>query len=124
MIVHGKRSGIEHFVKIIVWAGRDKGGKRVLKNICLDVDKSNHAAKDCASAIKMSVKKPKITGLDILSITFHAITGNSGGGGVVQHIHPLLKMNKTTSKESKRLNCQCHALRKAFENACINTFGK
>ena len=27
MVDHGKRSGIEHFVKIIIWAGRDSDGK-------------------------------------------------------------------------------------------------
>ena len=35
MVDHGKRSGSEHYVKIIVWAGRDKDRKRVLKNFCL-----------------------------------------------------------------------------------------
>jgi hypothetical protein len=83
MVDHGKRSGIEHFVKIILWAGRDSNDKQVIKNFCLDVDNSNHAAKDCASAIKISVEKLKIAGLDMTNIQFHAITGNSGGGGAV-----------------------------------------
>ena len=79
---------------------------------------------DCASAINVTIKKLKIAGLNMSNITFHAITGDSGGGSAVQHIHPALKQIKVMSKDSKKLNCQCHALSKAFENACIKTFGK
>ena len=77
MVDHGKRSGIEHFVKIIFWAGRDDDGNRVIKNFCLDVDKSSHGSKDCASAIAMSIKKLKVAGLDTSNVEFHAITGDS-----------------------------------------------
>ena len=45
MVDHGKRSGIEHFVKIIMWAGRDKDGNRVIKFFCLDVDRSSHSSR-------------------------------------------------------------------------------
>ena len=61
MVDHGKRSGIEHFVKIISWAGQDENGNKVIKNFCLDVDKSNHSAKDCAEAISMSIKRLRAT---------------------------------------------------------------
>ena len=71
MVDHGKRGGIEHFVKIILWTGHDSNGKWVIKIFCLEVDKSNHATKDCASAIKISVKKLKIAGLD--AIKWHCL---------------------------------------------------
>ena len=57
----------DNVVKIIVWAGRDKEGERVLKNYCLDDDKNNHTTKYSASTIKMPVKKPTIVGLGISS---------------------------------------------------------
>ena len=31
MVDHGKRSGIEHFVKMLVWAGLDDQGNKILK---------------------------------------------------------------------------------------------
>ena len=123
MVDHGKRSGIEHFVKILVWAGLDQHGNRVIKYFCLDVDKSSHSAKDCADAIKLSVKKLYMAGLPT-SIEIISITGDTGGGGAVQHIHPPLIANKTMLKESKKFNCQCHGLSRSLQNACEATFGK
>ena len=73
MVDHGNQSGIEHFVKILLWAGWDSNGKRVIKNFCLNVDKSNHAVKDYASAIKISVKNLNIAGLDMTNIRFHEL---------------------------------------------------
>ena len=124
MVNRGKRSGIEHFVKIMIWAGRDKDGNRVLKYFCLDVDKSNHLAKYCAEAIKMTIKRLKVASLDTSSIVFHAITGDTGGGGAVQHIHPPLKENATMRSTSKKVNFQCHALSRSLQNACEATLGK
>ena len=63
MVDHGKRSGIEHFVKMLCWAGLDEQGNAVVKYFCLDINRSNHAAKDCAAAIKMSINKLEIAGL-------------------------------------------------------------
>ena len=73
--------------------GRDENGKRVIKYFCLDVDKSSHSAKDCADAISVSMKKLRVAGLEIHTFEFHAITGDTGGGGTVQHIHPPLVEN-------------------------------
>ena len=122
MVDHGKRSGIEHFVKILVWAGLDQHGNRVIKYFCLDVDKSSHSAKDCADAIKLSVKKLYMAGLPT-SIEIISITGDTGGGGAVQHIYLPLIVNKTMIKESKKINCQCHGLNRSLHNACEATFG-
>ena len=124
MVDHGKRSGIEHFVKIIMWAGRDKQGQRVIKYFCLDIDRSNHSAKDCAGAIKIGIKRLEVAGLDISMIEFHVITGDTGGGGAVQHIHPLLVANEAMNSDSNKVNCQLHGLSKPLQNACKSTFGK
>ena len=53
----------------------------------------------------MLVKKLKIAGLDMNNITFHANTGDLGGGGVVQHSHPHLKANKVMTKTVNKFNC-------------------
>ena len=124
MADHGKRSGIEHFVKILIWAGLDDQGNKVLKYFCLDIDRSNHSAKDCAAAIKMSINKLEKAGLNTSQIEFYTITGDTGGGGAVQHMHPPLVSIAMMSKESKRFNCQLHALNRSFQNACEATFGK
>ena len=49
------------------------------KYFCLDVDKSNHSAKDCVEAIQMSIRKFKKAGIDTSSINFHAFTDGAGG---------------------------------------------
>ena len=43
---HGKRAGLEHFVKILVWVGWEDEGKtkKTIKFHCLDVDTSVHGA--------------------------------------------------------------------------------
>ena len=114
MVDHGKRSGIEHFVKILIYAALDEHGNRVIKYFCLDVDKSSHSAKDCADAIHQTVKKLYMAGLDPNSIEIISITGDTGGGGAVQHIHPPLKENGTMTSTSKKFNCQCHGLSRGF----------
>ena len=54
MVDHVKKSGIGHFVNMLIWAGLADQGNKVLKYFCLDIDRSNHSAKDCAAAIKNS----------------------------------------------------------------------
>ena len=124
LVDHGKRNGKDHFVKIIVWAGKDEYGNRVLKHFCLDIDTSGHSSKDCADAIKDSIEKLRLAGLDTDKVTIVAITSDSGGGGAVQYIHPYLKMNGVMTALSRMLNCQFHALNKCFEIACTKTFGQ
>lgn len=53
---HGKRAGMEHFVKLLCWFGKDKEGNETLKFHCIDVDSSNHTGRDCAKAIKKSLE--------------------------------------------------------------------
>ena len=83
MVDHGKRNGIKYVSKLIIWSGFDREGNRVIKYFCLDIDKSGHHLKDCASAIKYSVTKLELSGLDTSKVRFICITGNTGGGGAV-----------------------------------------
>ena len=99
-------------------------GNKVLKYFCLDIDRSNHSAKDCAAAIKMSINKLEMAGLNISEIVLFVITGNTGGYGASQHIHPLLVQIGMMSKKSKKMNCQLHALNRGFQGSCEATFGK
>ena len=124
MVNHGKRSGIKHFVKIISCGALDKDDNIIIKHFCLDVDKSNHSSKDCASAIKLSLNKLSMAGLNLSKIKVFVITGDSGGGGAVQNIHPPLKAMKVMCDDSKYFNCQCHALSRMLQVPCEKTFGK
>ena len=83
MVDHGKRNGIENFVKLIIWSGCNRKGNRVMKYFCLNIDKSSHGSTGCASAIKHSVTKLKLSGLNTSKIRFICITGDAGGGGAV-----------------------------------------
>ena len=88
----GKRSGIESVVKILTWTAKDENNRQMLKYFCLDVDQSNHSSAYYSEAIKMLIKKLHVAGLP-MRVQFHAITGDSGGGGAVQNIHPTLIAN-------------------------------
>ncbi len=91
MADHGKQNGIKNFFKLIIWAGIDKNGTQCLKYFWLDMDKSSHISWDYAATIKKLVTKLKEAGLNLSDIKFFVIIGDSGGGGAVQHTHPLLK---------------------------------
>ena len=52
-----------------------------------------------------------------------ASTGDSGGGGAVQTIFPLLVENGALDEFSKALRCIMHALSKPFEIACLRSCG-
>eukprot|EP00985_Skeletonema_marinoi_P010359 scaffold4870_cov128-Skeletonema_marinoi.AAC.2 len=69
IVDHGKRNGIEHFVKLVRWGGLDEKGNRVIKQLCLDMDMSGHTAKSAADAIKHSLKKLEKAGLNLDLVT-------------------------------------------------------
>ena len=96
----------------------------IVKRFCLDVDKSSHTAVNCADGVKTSMTKLGMAGLNLASIIIKMISGDTGGGGAVQNIHPKLTEKKVMPKGSKKFNCQLHAQNKKLENACIKTFGK
>ena len=80
MVDHVKKSGIGHFVNMLIWAGLADQGNKVLKYFCLDIDRSNHSAKDCAAAaaIKMSINTLKMADINTSEIEVFVITVDAG----------------------------------------------
>lgn len=119
---HGKRSGLEHFVKLLVWCGwkDEKKEEKMLKFHCLDVDTSAHDAEGCAKAVKKSLEE--FSGLEGFTIT--AITGDAGGGGAVQNLLPALVRINAVDSGAVKINCLMHALNKCLELAGQETFGE
>ncbi|KAK1733485.1 hypothetical protein QTG54_015773 [Skeletonema marinoi] len=117
-----KRSGIEHFVKILVWTGwadPKKKDRKVLMFHCLDVDASAHDAEGCAAAVKRSLEE--FTGLDGFKVT--AVTGDAGGGASVHNLLPQLIKCGAVEKSAAKINCVMHGLNKCLESAGQDTFG-
>eukprot|EP00984_Skeletonema_dohrnii_P034508 scaffold33580_cov171-Skeletonema_dohrnii-CCMP3373.AAC.1 len=117
---HGKRAGMEHFVKLLCWFGKDKEGREIIKFHCIDVDTSNHSGEDCAAAIKKSVEV--FTGRENVEVV--AITGDAGGGASVQSLLPHLKRLCAVSKDCSKINCNLHALNKCLESSFQDVLGK
>ena len=125
IVDHGKRNGIEHFVKLVRWGGLDEKGNRVIKQLCLDMDMSGHTAKSAADAIKHSLKKLEKAGLnlDLVTVIPSGVTGDAGGGAAVQHIFPLLINCKVLGDAATIINCQMHGLNNCLSSALIAAFG-
>eukprot|EP00984_Skeletonema_dohrnii_P024558 scaffold13695_cov129-Skeletonema_dohrnii-CCMP3373.AAC.1 len=125
IVDHGKRNGIEHFVKLVRWGGLDEKGNRVIKQLCLDMDMSGHTAKSAADAIKHSLKKLEKAGLnlDLVTVIPSGVTGDAGGGAAVQHIFPLLIDCKVLGDAATIINCQMHGLNNCLSSALIAAFG-
>ena len=119
---HGKRSGLEHFVKILVWAGWEDKEKtrKIIKFHCLDVDTSAHDADGCAEAVKNSLEE--FSGLDGFKVT--VITGDAGGGASVHNLLPALVKANVVDADTAKINCLMHALNKCLEAAGQDTFGQ
>ena len=123
---HGHRKGQDHFVKLLVWAGKDAAGRNTLKFHCIDVDIGGHTADAAANAVKisldtfMAILKSKL-GEDV---RISVITGDSGGGASVQRLHPALIQNGSMDANSIKLACHMHGLNKSLEIACIDSLGK
>lgn len=122
MTDHGKRSGLEHFVKILIWCGwADKEKtQKTIKFHCLDVDSSYHDAEGCARAVQKSLEIVS-GGVGTFKVT--AITGDAGGGGAVQHLLPALVRLGVVDPKAVKINCIMHALNKCIECAGQDTFG-
>jgi len=116
MVDHGNRNGQEHFVKVLIWEGRDG----TPQFFCLDTDQCSHSADDCADAIKQSLKI--LHGVEDFKII--AITGDSGGGAGIHRLHAACINAGIMDADSKKNPCLIHNLNKAFEEACETTFGK
>ena len=117
---HGKRAGMEHFVKLLCWFGKDKNGNETIKYHCIDVDTSNHTGRDCARAIERSLAI--FTGQDGFEVT--CITGDAGGGAAVQHLLPHLQRLGAVAIDCSKINCNLHALNKCLESSLQDVLGK
>eukprot|EP00956_Cyclotella_meneghiniana_P038994 scaffold163785_cov37-Cyclotella_meneghiniana.AAC.4 len=103
---HGNRSGVDHFVKMIVWTSVDKNGRFKLNHFNLDIDKGGHTTVAAANAIHRSLQSLKLSGMDV---EFSFICGDSGGGAKVQKLYPTLMDMDVLSSTSDFVNCILHA---------------
>lgn len=119
---HGKRNGLEHFVKILVWCGwkDDAKTEKTIKFHCVDVDSSFHDAQGCADAIKKSLE----VFTESTDIKITCLTGDAGGGASVQNLLPALLGINAIDAKAVKVNCLMHALNKALECAGQDTFGE
>ena len=120
MTDHGNREGVDHFVKMIVWASKDKKGRDVLRHFNLDIDKGGHSMVEAANAIHRSLQSLHVDGFNV---EYSYITGDSGGGAKVQTLHPQLVKIGVMPESSKSMNCLLHAFNLAYETACKDSLG-
>jgi hypothetical protein len=116
---HGNRSGVDHFVKMIIWSTK-RNGKWQLHHFNLDIDKGGHTTISAANAIHKSLLRLHVEQLDI---EFSFICGDSGGGARVQLLHPLLIEIGAMDQGSDHINCLLHAFNLAYEHACKDALG-
>jgi hypothetical protein len=120
---HGHRSGQDHLVKIALWSGYDSRTRsKTIKRRTINIDSGSHTAKGCANTIKKSINV-YLGGISD-DIKVYSATGDAGGGGATQHIHPKLIANGTMASDSKRANCALHGMNKAIERAGKDVFRK
>ena len=123
---HGHRKGQDHLVKLLSYPVKKDDGSLSVNFLCLNVDSAGHSAIEASYAISKDVTFI----LDILSkyvgrkVGLTVITGDAGGGAAVHHLHNALQNLETMDEWSKKLSCDMHNLNKAFEVACIDTWGK
>ena len=53
----------------------------------------------------------------LINVSIELITGDFGGGGAVQHLHPQPVVGEIMSEDSKETNCTLHGMQKSIENA-------
>jgi hypothetical protein len=120
MTDHGNREGIDHLVKVIVWASIDADGNRVIRHFNLDIDKGGHTTEAAADAIELSLQSLMLEGLDV-EISF--IVGDAGGGAAVHQLRPALVTRGVMPEFSDYVNCLLHALNLSYQTACIDSMG-
>ena len=115
---HGKRKGIEHFVKLISWGGFDGEGNRVVKAFCVDSKMCGHSAIESAMSIKEVSDVMRIVLPEVENISG---TSDSGGGAAIQHTWPEVVRMGVVPKDSTINNCDLHGmnlpLKEALEDA-------
>eukprot|EP00956_Cyclotella_meneghiniana_P010989 scaffold15408_cov41-Cyclotella_meneghiniana.AAC.7 len=117
---HGNRSGVDHFVKMIVWTSVDKNGRFKLNHFNLDIDKGGHTIVAAANAIHQSLQSLKLSGMDV---KFSFICGDSDGGAKVQKLYPTLQDMEVLCSSSDFINYILHAFNLSYEHACKDALG-
>ena len=123
---HGHRKGQDHLVKLLSFPVKKDDGSRTINFLCLNIDSAGHSALEASHAIASDVN----FFLEALSeyvghkVCLSVITGDAGGGALVQNLHPALQDIGIMDESSKRLSCDMHNLNKALEIACVDTWGK
>lgn len=108
---------------VLLWASVDeKTGRRYIRRFNLDIDEAGHKTKEVVDAIALSLT---VLGIGVQEVDFilSNITGDRGGGGAVQSIHPELVKLGTMPETSTFLTCMLHAMNKALETASMETLG-
>ena len=116
---HGNRKDVDHFVKQISFASRDDDNNRVLRAYCIDANGAGHKACESADAIAITAEL-----IDILvpGLVHDSATSDSGGGGAIQYLLPLLQEKGMMSADARKNHCDLHSLNKASERATTKTF--
>ena len=117
----GHKNSYDFHCKVLIFAIRDKEGKRRIRRFCIDVETCGGTAEEICQAHKISVDRVKSCVPDLKIIS---ITGDSGGGGKMQGLFDRLVELDVIDKEWGRfIRCLLHALNKCIENATKFTFG-
>mgnify|MGYP006965230816 CR=1 FL=1 len=112
----GNRKGIAHLPKVLSWWCSKQG---CVRSACIDADGSGSSSKDCAEAIRLSLKKFQNT-----KIILRGQATDAGGGGVTESLAKALKELGLTEEEYAVANCTLHALQMAFANPIKEIFGE
>ena len=115
---HGNRSGVDHFVKMVVWTSIDKTGRHKLNHFNLDVNKGGQTTVVGANAIHRSLQSLKLDGV---YVEYSFIRGHSGGGAKDQLPYPKLTELEVLSSSSDFVNCILHAFNLFYKHACKDT---
>ena len=117
---HGERKKIVSLVKVVCFAGRDKG-KRIVETFCLDFDSCGHTTDEAVDGIITSLERLQRLCPDVKIV---GLSGDAGGGGAVQHLYTrLVERGIMTEEVSRYVNCILHGLNKCIERSSIASFG-
>ena len=111
---HGNRGDVNHFPKQISFGSRDNENNPVIRAYCFDANGAGHKARESADAIVITAEL-----IDILvpGLVHDSATSDSGGGGAIQYLLPLLQEMGMMSADARKNHCDLHLMNKAAERA-------
>eukprot|EP00956_Cyclotella_meneghiniana_P021702 scaffold39809_cov88-Cyclotella_meneghiniana.AAC.1 len=117
---HGKRKGIEHFLKVISWGGYDRDENRVIKAFCIDASMCGHTALEGAESIKEIIDLLKIL---LPNMIVNSASSDSGGGTSIGNVFPILTTLLVVASFAVKNHCATHAWNKPLENGLKVSLG-